>query len=38
MIEVRDCDLDIEYRRRWTPVLDIADWLDRALAEARELD
>ena len=35
-MELRDRDLDIDYLRRWAPVLGVADLLERALREARE--
>ena len=36
VIELRDRDLDLDYLRRWAPVLGVADLLERALTEARE--
>lgn len=35
VMELRDRDLDIDYLRRWAPVLGVADLLERALREAR---
>lgn len=34
VIELRGGELDIEYLRRWAPVLGVSDLLERALAEA----
>ena len=36
VMELRDRELDVDYLRRWAPVLGVADLLERALAEARE--
>ena len=36
VIELRAAALDVEYLRRWAPVLGIADLLEQALAEVRE--
>ena len=36
VIELRGSELDMEYLRRWAPVLGIAELLEQALAEARE--
>lgn len=35
VMELRNCDLDIDYLRRWAPALGVADLLERALREAR---
>ena len=35
VMELRDRDLDIDYLRRWAPVLGVADLLERTLREAR---
>ena len=36
VIELRASELDMQYLRRWAPVLGIDDLLEQALAEARE--
>ena len=36
VIELRAATFDVEYLRRWAPVLGVADLLEQVLAEARE--
>ena len=36
VIELRGAGLDVEYLRRWAPVLGVGDLLEQALAEVRE--
>ena len=36
VVELQYAELDVEYLRRWAPVLGVADLLGQALAEARE--
>ena len=35
VIELRNRDLDIDYLRRWAPILGVADLLEQALTEAQ---